>query len=100
MPGPFALAERAHVEAVLSGTGFRTPSLERFDAPVAFSSGDVAEAVHFAMSAAPFAVLLADAAASTLERVRSALAAKLHMQRSAAGITLAHSSWLASAKLA
>lgn len=98
VPGPFAFAERAHVEAILSAAGFRAVSLERFDAPIALSSGDVAEAVLFAMKSGPVAVMLANADASTLERVRSALTAKLHAQRSEAGIVLGSSTWLVSAQ--
>jgi SAM-dependent methyltransferase len=97
-PGPFAFAEPARLEALLRGAGFDELSLERFDATVALSSGDVDEAVRFVTSAGPAAMLLLGADEATVQKARDALAAKLAPHRTERGLALAASAWLVTAR--
>ena len=68
-PGPFSLADRARVESVLHEAGFKSISIEPFDADVVMSESGLEAAVKFATTIGPAGTLLREA---TLEVVRKA----------------------------
>jgi ubiquinone/menaquinone biosynthesis C-methylase UbiE len=100
-PGPFAFAERARLEQVLPRAGFARTSIERFDAPVALSTGDSPEddaaAVDFAQQAGPAARLLVGASPALVAEARRAIAKRLEPHRTPRGIVLTGSTWLVEA---
>jgi len=100
-PGPFAFAERARLEHLLSSAGFGRMSIERVDAPVALSTGDspadFAAAVDFAQFAGPAARLLVGASPALVAEVRSALSKGLERYRTPQGTLLTGSTWLVEA---
>ena len=93
-PGPFAFADPDRVRQVLEDAGFPRPHIEPVDADVVFSTGDLGEAVEFALYAGPSARLLAGADAAAIARARAELAKALAPYRNDRGIALRGASWL------
>lgn len=78
-PGPFALADRERLHAILEQAGFVAIAIESFDFPVQLASeGGVEPAVQLAMQVGPSGSALAEASgevrAAAAERLRAALA--------------------------
>ena len=72
-PGPFAFAERAYVEQLLSGAGYRDISLEPFDAPVRVSERGLEEALGFALEGGVAGRALREASEAIRREVRDEL---------------------------
>ena len=78
-PGPFALANRERLHAILEHAGFVDIAIESFDFPVQFATeGGVEPAVQLAMQVGPSGSALAEVSgevrAAAAERLRAALA--------------------------
>jgi ubiquinone/menaquinone biosynthesis C-methylase UbiE len=97
-PGPFAFADRAKLEEVLSAAGFRSIAIERFDDPLIMSEGSLSDAVDFAINTGPVARLLLDASPEALARVRDGMARTLAQHHDASGVRLMGSVWLVTAQ--
>jgi SAM-dependent methyltransferase len=97
-PGPFSLAEPAHLEALLVGAGLREISIEPLDHPVDFGP-DLDSAVQLAVSSGPTgrAMLAADERTRAAARLQLATALIAHLQP--AGVSLAGAVWIVSARL-
>jgi SAM-dependent methyltransferase len=97
-PGPFAFADRERLAALLGGAGFREVSIERFDADVLLATGELEEAVRFAMHGGPASRLLAGLPDEALARAKQALSAALAPWRTERGYALRGSTWLVAAQ--
>lgn len=97
-PGPSAFADPAKVQRVMSSAGFRELAIERFDADVVLGSGDLEEAVEFAVRGGPASRLLAAATPEVQARGRDAVRRVLEPLRTANGFALPGSSWLVTAR--
>jgi ubiquinone/menaquinone biosynthesis C-methylase UbiE len=97
-PGPFAFADRAKLEQILSAAGFRSIAIERFDEPLIMSEGSLSDAVDFAINTGPVARLLVDASPEALARVRDGMARTLAQHHDASGVRLMGSVWLVTAQ--
>lgn len=98
-PGPSAFADATRVQRILTEAGFRDISIDRFDAPVVLGTGDLEEAVEFAVRGGPAARALVNAAPEVQERAREAVRRALEPMRTEAGFALPGSSWLVGARI-
>jgi SAM-dependent methyltransferase len=97
-PGPFSMGDAELVRAQLERAGFRGIAIELFDSDVTLSTGELAPAVEFAMSAGPAARLLVGASELELTRARAAVTAGLEPYWSDRGVALGGSGWVVSAR--
>ena len=97
-PGPFAFARPERVRGILEGAGFAEVRLEALDVPFVMSTGDVEEAVNFALAAGPLARQTAELEADLLERVRDGLREALAPRRTAQGVILKSGIWIVTAR--
>jgi len=98
-PGPLSLARSEDLRMLLVASGFGRIQLQRVQAPVVFSYGDLDHAVEFAMHAGPASRCLVDAAPEVRSRARERYAALLETHRSDAGIALDGACWIVSASV-
>lgn len=98
VPGPYAFADSAKVERILSSAGFRDVACDRFDADVVLADNELEDAVQFAVSAGPASRLLATAAPEVQARATDEVRRVLEPTRTASGFALPGSSWLVTAR--
>ncbi|HEX7662866.1 MAG TPA: methyltransferase domain-containing protein [Polyangiaceae bacterium] len=72
-PGPFAFADRAHVESILAKAGFTNVSVDAFDADVVLSEEGPQGAVDFATGVGPGSAAIRDASDEKKAEVRAAM---------------------------
>jgi SAM-dependent methyltransferase len=99
-PGPFAFADPHMVRRTLLDTRFTQVQLDKFDAPVVFSTTGMAQAVEFACAAGPVARLLGDASETVRAQVRSSMAGVLQRYRVGDSVALGGASWIVTAHAA
>jgi SAM-dependent methyltransferase len=97
-PGPYAFADPAKVQTILSNAGFGEIAIDRFDADVVLGDGELDEAVEFAVRGGPAARLLGAASPDVQARARDAVRRVLEPLRTATGFALPGSSWLVTAR--
>lgn len=97
LPGPYAFADQAKVERILSAAGFHDVKLERFDADVTLGD-DLEQAVHFAVTSGPASRLLATVTPDVLAKAKDAVRRALESAKTPKGYALSGSSWLVTAK--
>jgi SAM-dependent methyltransferase len=97
-PGPYAFADPAKVQRILSSAGFGDIAIDRFDADVVLGEGELDEAVEFAVRGGPAARLLAAASPDVQARARDAVRRVLEPLRTATGFALPGSGWLVTAR--
>jgi SAM-dependent methyltransferase len=99
-PGAFAFADPHLVRRTLLDARFTQVQLEKFDAPVVFSTTGMARAVEFACAAGPVARLLGDAPEAVWALVRASIAAALQRYRVGESVALGGGSWIVTAHAA
>lgn len=93
-PGPFSLADRDRLDALLKGAGFADVSIVAYDAPLRFGgAGDFDATVDFATQIGPTATMLRDVEPATVERVKGSLRDALSAHRTAEGVLLDGAMW-------
>ncbi len=96
-PGPFSFGDRARLERVLTGAGFREIDVRPFDHDVVLSSDGVDRAVDFAMMTGPTARALREASDDARATVRSAIATAFASIANGDVVALAGAVWVVSA---
>lgn len=97
-PGPFAFAERAYVEDILTQAGFAAIAIEPFEAPVVLSTSGLAEAVEQALRFGPTGRIVADQPAEIVAQVRKELTATLAPYLEGDTLSLSGRAWLVTAQ--
>jgi SAM-dependent methyltransferase len=97
-PGPYAFADAARVEQILSSAGFHDVACDRFDADVVLSDGELEDAVQFAVNAGPASRLIVRASPEVQARATDEVRRVLEPIRTASGFALPGSSWLVTAR--
>lgn len=98
-PGPLSLGRGEELRMLLVASGFGRIKLQRVQAPVLFSHGDLEHAIDFAMHAGPASRCLIDATPEVRSEARERYGALLDAHRSEAGIALDGACWLVSANV-
>jgi ubiquinone/menaquinone biosynthesis C-methylase UbiE len=98
-PGPYAFADSAKVERILTSAGFNNVVIDRFDADVVLAGDDLELATQFAVSAGPAARILATVGTDLQTRARDAVRRALESKRTPAGFALPGSGWLVTARV-
>jgi SAM-dependent methyltransferase len=99
-PGPFAFADRAYLNEVLTKAGFDSVALEPFEATLALGAS-VDEAIEFTARVGPLSRALADAPADARERALIAVRDALRPVADASGaVRLGARVWIATARSA
>lgn len=94
-PGPFSLADRDRLTAVLSGAGFTDITLEAHDPKLRLGGGsDLDGTVDFALQIGPTAVLLREQSVERVDEVRAAVRAALAPFQTDDGVTLGAAVWI------
>jgi SAM-dependent methyltransferase len=98
-PGPFSLGERARVERILAGAGFRDVAFQAFDVDLILGGGGTLdEAVEFALDLGPTAAVLRDAGPDTRPKVTAALREALAPYATPHGVAMGSSTWIVTAR--
>jgi SAM-dependent methyltransferase len=98
-PGPFAFADRDHVERLLGEAGFEAIDVQPFEAPVVLSDGGVDAAVDLISHIGPAARLLAEVPSAARAAARAAIAEALRPHSVAGGpVQLVGAAWLVTAR--
>jgi SAM-dependent methyltransferase len=97
-PGPFALAARERVSAILSAAGFADIELDAHDTTLCFSTTGLADAVDFALQAGPVSRMLAGADRDTVASVERAIADALAPHASQERVALPAAIWIVTAR--
>ncbi len=98
-PGPFSLADRERLTAVLTAAGFTDIAIEADDPKLLLGGGsDLDSTVDFALQIGPTAALLREQSIERVDEVRAAVRAALAPYQSDAGITLGAAVWIVRAK--
>lgn len=100
-PGPFAFADPARVESILTGAGFSAVSIEpaTFSLHVGQPGPDcVDEAMHFATELGPASRLIADAEEPAREAAQGEIRKALAALQTPQGISLGAACWLVGAR--
>jgi SAM-dependent methyltransferase len=97
-PGPFSLADRDRLLAVLGAAGLMGAEVEAVTEPLLVGS-DLADTVEFFKATGFGQTLLRGADEATVSRVTEAIAAALEPRLSQEGIRLGSKAWLATAHL-
>ncbi|HEY2406331.1 MAG TPA: class I SAM-dependent methyltransferase [Polyangiaceae bacterium] len=101
-PGPFSMADRETVTAILEGAGFSEIAFERIDAPVMVGKSPQ-EAVEFQLLLGPAGEIVREAGALGEQRraeISAELAALLEKFQTERGIVMGSSSWNVTARRA
>jgi ubiquinone/menaquinone biosynthesis C-methylase UbiE len=99
-PGPYAFADSAKVERILTAAGFRDVAIDRFDADVVLTSDDdLEQATQFAVSAGPAARILASVGPDLQARAKIAVRSALESARTSKGFALPGTGWLVTARV-
>jgi ubiquinone/menaquinone biosynthesis C-methylase UbiE len=98
-PGPYAFADSAKVERILTSAGFRNVGLDRFDADVVLAGDDLEQATQFAVNAGPAARILASLSPDLQSRARDAVRSALESARTPKGFALPGTGWLVTARV-
>jgi SAM-dependent methyltransferase len=96
-PGPFALADPARFQSLLTGAGFTQVALEPCDEPMILGSS-LEQAVGYTLAIGPAARLLAEASPEVRKKASVAIEQALTPFAGAAGVVLPAATWLASAR--
>ena len=101
-PGPYAFADSARVQLILTGAGFADIRFEKGDLKLSLGpsgnlDGDFVRAVDFAMTFGPLGRALAELDAAMIQQVRRAITKGLETHRSADGVKLPAAVWIVSA---
>lgn len=96
-PGPFAFAERAYLQSVVSGAGFQNIEIQGFESPVTLSTTGLDAAVEFCLTVSPTARLSNAQPADVQQQMRTALAHALASCATGDHIALSGSSWVVTA---
>lgn len=98
-PGPFAFADRARTEGILTSAGWRDVSLTPHDVQMRFAgAGEVEQATEFATRVGALARMLAEVDREVRKTVREAVAKALAAYDSPDGINLTGAIWLIAAR--
>jgi SAM-dependent methyltransferase len=93
-PGPFSFGDRARIERILAGAGFKSIRIAPLDAKIVLSEEGLEGAVQFAMTAGPVARLLRDSTDDAKGRVRRALEMALRSHLRDDRVALGGATWL------
>ncbi len=96
--GPFSLASKDHIAALLSGAGFVDVEIEPHDEPLQIGRGDVEEAVDFYLHLLPTGYLLVEPDRHYVDRLRAALRTVIDAHRTSAGIWMGSATWVVTAR--
>lgn len=94
-PGPFSLADAAHLESVLTSAGFNDVDLQEVD--MLMPLGELDSAVSFLMKMGPAAEVIENANASEKDEVARAMTAALSKYETDDGIMPPSAAWLVNA---
>ena len=92
-PGPFSLADKERLHAILDSAGFIDVVCTPFDRDLVLGK-DVDEATEFSIAAGPTARLLLDATDEVRTRVRTAVKNALAQYAGASGVALPSAAWI------
>ena len=95
-PGPFSLARRDRVEALLGEAGFTSIAIEPLD--VGMAIGPLASAVEFFMKMGPAAAAIVDATDAQKAEVRDALMQLLKNYNTDDGVVMPGCAWIVKAR--
>jgi ubiquinone/menaquinone biosynthesis C-methylase UbiE len=98
-PGPYAFADSAKVERILTSAGFTNVAIDRYDADVVLAGDDLEAAAQFAVSAGPAARILATVSPDLQARAKEAVRRVLESKRTPTGFALPGSGWLVTARV-
>ncbi len=94
-PGPFSLADRGRIEALLTRAGFTSVEIERLDHPLVLGGGgDLDATVDLVLQIGPTAALLREQGPARLDEVRAALRVALAPHQTERGVTLGAAMWV------
>ena len=99
-PGPFAFADSARIQRILTSAGFARIEIERFDPMLAYGT-DPKDAADYLTQMGPIGSVLQDHPDALRAQVSDTLAGMLEVKRdpaSPAGIRLAAATWIVSAR--
>lgn len=96
-PGPFAFADGARLRTILANAGFKGIEIEKLDTTMGLGE-TLAEATEQALNLGPTARLTAELDETTLQSLRSAIAAALKPYQTPEGIRPPAACWLVRAR--
>jgi SAM-dependent methyltransferase len=96
-PGPFAFADQARIQRILTSAGFAQVSCEKFDPQLVYGDG-TRSAAEFLSQMGPVGSVLQDHPEALRAQVVDTLAGMLEPHREAGGIRLAAAVWIVTAR--
>jgi ubiquinone/menaquinone biosynthesis C-methylase UbiE len=99
-PGPFAFADRARVDGILTGAGYEQVAFDAVDEHILVGGGaEVAQAVKFILQLGPTAAALRDSGPEKRDEVAAAVAEALQPYFTpGVGVRMAAAAWVVSAR--
>jgi SAM-dependent methyltransferase len=97
-PGPFAFADAARVRGILADAGLAEIAFESRNDPVSLGGGSLDAAVDFTLQMGPASIALREASPETIAKVRASVREALAPYQTPAGVELATSSWVVTAR--
>jgi SAM-dependent methyltransferase len=97
-PGPFAFADPARLESILSRAGFRDVALAELEDALMIGDGSVESTLEFLLHIGPCATLLRDAPRETVETARSTLRGFFQGLAQDGSVSLRGATWLVTAR--
>jgi len=98
-PGPFSMAERARIEAILEGAGFARISIEPMDRQMIIGgTGTLEDVTRLILRLGPVARLLAEADEETIRRAETVVAKVLAPYHDGTRASLPGAAWACSAR--
>jgi SAM-dependent methyltransferase len=102
-PGPFAFADRARIEAILSAAGFADIAAAPFDATIPYGAGTTREAaiddaLHLALAVGPLSRALADQGDDIRAKAAAAVRAAFARQPGETSILIDGAAWIVTAR--
>ncbi|MEO6025487.1 MAG: class I SAM-dependent methyltransferase [Candidatus Binatia bacterium] len=97
-PGPFAFADADRVRGILTDAGLAEINFESRNDMMGVGSGSLDEAVDFALQMGPASIAVREATPETIAKVRTSVREALAPYHTAAGVRLATSTWVVTAR--
>lgn len=97
LPGPFSLADPAHIQQVLVEAGFGEPTIEPLEGPISFGGGlPLDEGVEFALAIGPASHVARELEPALLPPITQALRERLADYVTPTGLQLGAAAWIVS----
>ena len=97
-PGPFAFADPDRVRGILADAGLAEIEFESRTDPMSLGTGDLDDAVDFALQMGPTSIALREATPETVAKVRASVREALVPHQTPEGVSLTTSSWVVTAR--